>query len=139
VRVKLAPSACSHRWSFQRTCGFLKVPEGIKGATSSQGDLNDPVSGSRPEGRGSASKVVSELDYVCIFQAERKQEEKENTLVHISLVSEAACRDRQKETDHWNSVVILQVCSSQKTVKRTVGDAGSTQGCRVTTVGFLGR
>jgi hypothetical protein len=36
----------------------LKVPEGIKGATSAQGDLNDPVSGSRPEGRGSASSGI---------------------------------------------------------------------------------
>jgi hypothetical protein len=33
----------------------LKVPEGIKGTTSAQGDLNDPVSGSGPRVWGSAS------------------------------------------------------------------------------------
>jgi hypothetical protein len=36
-----------------------------------------------PRVRGSASVVVSDLDYVCIFQIE-EVEGKESTLIHIS-------------------------------------------------------
>jgi hypothetical protein len=43
--------------------------------------------------------VVSELDSVCIFQAERAG--RKNTLIYTSLVSEAACRDRQGKTECW--------------------------------------
>jgi hypothetical protein len=42
----------------------LKVPEGIKGASLAQGDFNDPVSGSRPKGRGICVILASGE---CIF------------------------------------------------------------------------
>jgi hypothetical protein len=63
-----------------------------------------------------------------VYCRQRKQEEKENTLIHISLVSEAACRDRQKETEYWNSVeIVAGVQQSKDSQEDCKGEAGSSQ------------
>jgi hypothetical protein len=66
-----------------------------------------------------------------VYFMQREQEEKENTLIHISLVSEEG-----------RVLRLCGDCCRCATVKRQsgglVGDAGSTQGCRVTTTGFPG-
>jgi hypothetical protein len=51
--------------------------------------------------------VVSEIDFVGILQEEEAREGKENTLMHISLVPEVSCGDRQRKARYWNSMVIV--------------------------------
>jgi hypothetical protein len=67
-----------------------------------------------------------------LYIAGRGSERRKSTLIHISLVSEEGR--------------VLRLCgdcsqvrnSQEEIVGRTVGDAGSTQGCRVTATGFPG-
>jgi hypothetical protein len=78
------------------------------------------VSGFRPEGLGVCVIVVSELDFVCIFQAEGAK--RKNTLIHIKVVSEAACRDRQRKAECWELCGdCCRYAAVKETVRRTVG------------------
>jgi hypothetical protein len=53
----------------KRPVDLLKVPAGNQRSRFGSRRIRMILCGSRPEGRGSAIKVVSEPDFVCIFQA----------------------------------------------------------------------